>query len=61
MDDEFQLGGNPLYVSFDAFKTLVDAGISRKEALERTGLSEQSAKEMEDEEESEDFKGELCF
>ena len=59
MDDEFQLGSNPLYVSFDAFKTLLDAGIPRNEALSRTGLSEEDARELEIEEESEEFKGEF--
>jgi hypothetical protein len=39
-----------LYASYDAYKTLLDAGVSKTEALKRTGLTPQILKDLEEEE-----------
>ena len=50
-----------LYASYDAYKTLLDAGVSKTEALKRTGLTPQILKDLEaeDEEENKDIKDEF--
>lgn len=52
MRDNFEpMGDNELYKSFDSYKALLEAGVSKKEALEKTGLTEQIVKNLEMEEE----------
>jgi hypothetical protein len=45
-----------LYASYDAFKALLNAGLTRREALERTGLDEETLQMLEQEEDVIDFK-----
>ncbi|MBC7389795.1 MAG: hypothetical protein H7329_11325 [Opitutaceae bacterium] len=45
-----------LYASYDAFKALLNAGLSRREAMERTGLDEETLQLMEQEDDVIDFK-----
>jgi hypothetical protein len=45
-----------LYANYDAYKTLIESGVSQKEALKRTGLTSQILKDLEAEEEDEDMK-----
>jgi hypothetical protein len=45
-----------LYANYDAYKALIGTGVSPKEALKRTGLTAQSLKDLESEEEDEDLK-----
>ena len=59
LKDDFELEDSALYANFDAFKTLVDAGLSRAEALERVGLTAAELKELEDEEASLEFQDEF--
>ena len=59
LKDDLEFSDSALYASFDAFKTLVDAGLSRAEALERVGLSEQIIKDLEDEEASLEIQDEF--
>lgn len=59
LKDDLEFGDSALYASFDAFKTMIDAGVSRKEAIERVGLTEQIVKDLEEEEGSEEFKDEF--
>ncbi|TAH24682.1 MAG: hypothetical protein EAZ07_09175 [Cytophagales bacterium] len=48
-----------LYASYEAYKTLLDAGLSKQQALDRTGLTAQIVKDFQDEEEDDDFKSEF--
>lgn len=48
-----------LYAGFQAYKTLLDAGLTTEQALDRTGLTAQIVKDFQDEEEQEDFKSEF--
>ncbi|WMJ72480.1 hypothetical protein RCC89_04795 [Cytophagaceae bacterium ABcell3] len=60
MKDEFDdLDDEQLYASFEAYKTLLDAGLSKKNALERTGLTAQIVKDLEAEEDELDFRSEF--
>lgn len=59
IDEDLEFSDENLYANFDAFKTLLDAGISRGEALKRTGLTEQIAKDLELEEEEMSFRSEF--
>jgi hypothetical protein len=45
-----------LYASYDAFKALMNAGLSRREAMERTGLDEETLQMLEQEDDVIDFK-----
>ena len=45
-----------LYASYDAFKALLSAGLSRREAMEKTGLDEETLQLMEQEDDVIDFK-----
>ena len=45
-----------LYASYDAFKALINAGLSRREAMERTGMDEETLQLMEQEDDVIDFK-----
>jgi hypothetical protein len=45
-----------LYASYDAYKALLNAGMSRREALERTGLDEETLQLLEQEDDVIDFK-----
>ncbi len=45
-----------LYASYDAFKALMNAGLTRREAMERTGLDEETLQMLEQEEDIIDFK-----
>ena len=49
-EDDLDFSDEGMYASYDAFKTLVDAGVSRPEALKRTGLTEQIVRDLELEE-----------
>jgi len=56
-DDELEYNEeDDLYASYDAFKALMTAGLSRREALERTGLDEETLLMLEQEEDAIDFK-----
>ncbi|MFN6946267.1 MAG: hypothetical protein ACK4ND_15060 [Cytophagaceae bacterium] len=60
MEKEFDdLDDDSLYVSFEAYKTLLDAGLSKKDALERTGLTAQIVKDLEEEENELEFKADF--
>jgi len=51
-----------LYASYDAYKALIEAGLSKPEALKKTGLTPQTLKDLEDEEdedEDQDIKDEF--
>lgn len=50
-----------LYASYDAYKTLLDAGVSKTDALKRTGLTAQIVKDLEAEEaeENDEIKDEF--
>jgi hypothetical protein len=45
-----------LYASYDAYKALLSAGLSRREAMERTGLDEETLQLLEQEDDVIDFK-----
>ncbi|MFL5728375.1 MAG: hypothetical protein ACJ75J_02705 [Cytophagaceae bacterium] len=45
-----------LYANYDAYKALIEAGVSQKEALKRSGLTPQILKDLEEEEEDEELK-----
>ena len=59
LEKEFE-SDDELYASYDAYKTLLDAGVSKTDALKKTGLTPQIVKDLEAEEEEEeqddDFK-----
>lgn len=56
-DDELEYNeDDDLYASYDAFKALMNAGLSRREAMERTGLDEETLQMLEQEEDVIDFK-----
>ncbi len=57
--DDLDFSDDQMYANYDAFKTLTDAGVSRAEALKRTGLTEQIVKDFELEEEENEFKDEF--
>jgi hypothetical protein len=48
-----------LYANYDAYKALIETGLSQKEALKRSGLTPQILKDLEEEEEEEDLKGDF--
>jgi len=45
-----------LYASYDAYKALLNAGLSRRESMERTGLDEETLQLLEQEDDIIDFK-----
>jgi hypothetical protein len=45
-----------LYASYDAYKALLSAGLSRRESMERTGLDEETLQLLEQEDDIIDFK-----
>jgi hypothetical protein len=59
LEGDLELGDSAKYVSFDAFKTLMDAGLSRAEARDRVGLSESVIRDLEDEEASLEIQDEF--
>lgn len=59
LKDDLEPEDSALYVSFDAFKTLIDAGLSRAEARDRVGLSESQIRDLEDEEASQEIQDEF--
>lgn len=59
IEDDFELNDDDLYANFDAFKALIDAGISRSEALKRTGMTEQIVRDLEIEEEEMSLRSEF--
>ncbi|MFN3403448.1 MAG: hypothetical protein ACK40G_05080 [Cytophagaceae bacterium] len=54
------LSDDELYASFEAYKALLDAGLTKEQALSRTGLTAQIVKDFEEEEkameEDDDFR-----
>ena len=48
-----------LYASYEAYKTLLDAGLTKEQALDRTGITPQIVKDFEDEEQEDEFKDEF--
>ncbi|MBX9853278.1 MAG: hypothetical protein K2X86_16155 [Cytophagaceae bacterium] len=48
-----------LYASYDAYKALLDAGVTKTDALKRTGLTAQIVKDLEAEEGEDEIKGEF--
>jgi hypothetical protein len=59
IEEDLDFSDEGMYASFDAFKTLIDAGVTRAEALKRTGLTEQIVRDLELEEEEMSFKSEF--
>ncbi|MEY3417536.1 MAG: hypothetical protein RL060_1648 [Bacteroidota bacterium] len=59
LKDDLEIGDSAQYVSFDAYKTLIDAGLSKAEAMERVGLSAEVIKELEEEEASLEIQDEF--
>jgi len=57
-NDDFE-SDEELYASYDAYKALIEAGLSKPEALKRTGLTPQSLKDLEEEDEDSDIKDEF--
>lgn len=56
-EDELQYNEeDDLYASYDAFKALMNAGLTRREAMERTGLDEETLQMLEQEDDFIDFK-----
>lgn len=55
-DDQEYNEDDDLYASYDAFKALMNAGLPRREAMERTGLDEETLQMLEQEEDFIDFK-----
>jgi hypothetical protein len=53
------LTDDELFASYEAFKALIDAGLSKDQALSRTGLTAQIVKDFEAEEEKDDYKSEF--
>ena len=53
------LTDDELFASYDAFKALIDVGLSKDQALERTGLTAQIVKDFEAEEQKDDYKSEF--
>jgi len=58
LDKEFE-SDDELYASYDAYKALLEAGVPQKDALKRTGLTAQIVKDLEAEEEDDEFKDEF--
>ena len=59
IEDDLDFSDEGMYASYDAFKTLVDAGVSRPEALKRTGLTEQIVRDLELEEDEMSFRSDF--
>jgi hypothetical protein len=59
LKDDLEIGDSAQYVSFDAYKTLIDAGLSKADAMERVGLSAEVIKELEEEEASLEIQDEF--
>jgi hypothetical protein len=60
MKEDFdELDDDQLYASFEAYKALLDAGLSKKEAIERTGLTPQIVKDLEAEEDELELKADF--
>jgi hypothetical protein len=55
------LSDDELYASFEAYKALLDAGLSKDQALSRTGLTAQIVKDLEDEEKALEEEDEYDF
>ncbi|GAL87316.1 hypothetical protein MYP_4546 [Sporocytophaga myxococcoides] len=55
------LSDDELYASFEAYKALLDAGLSKDQALSRTGLTAQIVKDLEDEEKTMEEEDEYDF
>ncbi|WP_037574928.1 hypothetical protein [Sporocytophaga myxococcoides] len=55
------LSDDELYASFEAYKALLDAGLSKDQALSRTGLTAQIVKDLEDEEKTLEEEDEYDF
>lgn len=53
------LTDDELYASYEAYKALIDAGLSKDQALSRTGLTPQIVKDFEEEEEDMDIRSEF--
>lgn len=55
------LSDDELFASYEAYKALLDAGLSKDQALSRTGLTAQIVKDFEDEDDADDddFKSEF--
>ena len=53
------LTDDELSASYDAYKTLIDAGLTKEQALERTGLTAQIVKDFQVEEGDDDFKSDF--
>ena len=49
------LSDDELYASYEAYKALLDAGLSKPQALERSGITAEIVKDFEEEEEADDL------
>jgi len=60
MKDTFdELDDDQLYENYEAYKALLEAGVPKKDALKKTGLTPQIVKDFEEEESEEDYKAEF--
>lgn len=53
------LTDDELYASYEAYKALIDAGLTKDQALSRTGLTAQIVRDFEAEEEDMDLKSDF--
>lgn len=54
-----ELNDDELYASYEAYKALIEAGLSKDQAMSRTGLTAQIVKDFESEEEEMDIKSDF--
>lgn len=54
-----ELNDDELYASYEAYKALIEAGLSKDQAMSRTGLTAQIVKDFESEEEELDLKSDF--
>jgi hypothetical protein len=60
MKDDFEeLDDDQLYENYEAYKALVEAGVPKKDALKKTGLTAQILKDLEEEENEDDYKADF--
>lgn len=60
MSDDFdELEDDQLYEDYEAYKALIEAGVSQKDALKKTGLTAQIVKDLEVELGEDEFKDEF--
>ena|SRR5690554_161901 len=58
-DNLDDLNDDQLYEDYEAYKVLIEAGVSQKDALKKTGLTAQIVKDLEVELDEDEFKDEF--